>query len=46
MKALDMKEAFCFPALHARLFLTSTRLLEKKFSKSSVGPGIPARYAS
>jgi len=45
MKALDMKEAFCFPALHDKALLDEYEAARKKFSKSSVGPGTPERYA-
>jgi len=33
MKALDMKEAFCFPALHDKALLDEYEAARKKFSK-------------
>jgi short-subunit dehydrogenase len=45
MKAFEVKEALCFPALQDESLAAEYEVSRKKFSKSIVSPGIPARYS-
>lgn len=45
MRALELKESLCFPALQDVSLAEEYEVSRKKFSKAIVSPGIPARYS-